>query len=252
MNVYTIENYKYSIDETKDYYDLFPISEKKYRDFLLIDEIKEFPETEKKTQKPRKKSYGKMMIGGIAKGVGKIGNSVAFIGKNIGNKIVVKKKNKNTENFQDIKSENINIKKIQKDENDIEDDDDIIDNYCGNKYGYEKKDEFIMNAIFTQDVEEGFWNYENAKLEKIKEKYKEMNEVVEYTIKENIKKNNMNIDMDTIKKITMTFNMIIALLKDYQEKIDIFPFIIQKGKNFMKKYGFEFDSLLNDVGVIIE
>ena len=253
---YNIENYKNTIDETKDYYDLFPISEKKYHDFLLIDEIQDYSENDKKIQKPRKKSYGKMMIGGIFKGVGKVGNSIAVIGKNIGNignignRISVKKQNQKKEGAKDIKSENIVIQKVQKNEDDLEDD--IIDNYTGNKYGYEKKDEFIMNAVFTQDIE-GFWNYENKKLISIKEKYKEMNDVVEYTLKENIKNNGLNnIELEKIKNIVMTFNMIITIMKDYKEKNEIFSFIINKGKIFIKNCGFDFNSLMNEIGLIIE
>ncbi len=252
---YNIENYKNSIDETKDYYDLFPISEKKYHDFLLIDEIQDYSENDKKIQKPRKKSYGKMMIGGIFKGVGKVGNSLAAIGKNVGNigninhRISVKKQNQKKEDVKEIKSENIVIQKEQKNEDNLEDD--IIDNYTGNKYGYEKKDEFIMDAIFTQDIE-GFWNYENKKLILIKEKYKEMNDVVEYTLKENIKNNGQNIELEKIKNIVMTFNMIIIIMKEYKEKNEIFSFIINKGKIFIKNCGFDFNSLMKEIGLIIE
>ena len=253
---YDVENYSKPNTDGKDYFEIFPSSEKKYHDFLLVDDIidySDFLKTEKNIEKKqRRKSYGKKMIGGIFKGVGKVGNSFAVLGKNIGNKFSKKKHNNN--NIQDdreLKSENEVIKKIQaeeKDEDDLEND--IVDNSIGNKYGYDRNEEFIMNAVFSQDID-GFWECENKKLDKIKEKYKDMNEVVETYLKEK-NKNDNKIDLETIEKVKMTFNMIVAIMKDYNDKIDEFSFIIQKGKNYIKKSGFDFDSIVREIGVIFE
>ena len=255
-NEYNIENYKDPNNEDKDYFDIFPLTEKKYHDFLLVDDIidySEFAKNEKNIKKintQRKKSYGKMMIGGIYKGVGKFGNSIAILGKNIGNSITHRKQNKNKEkNIDKIKSESISIKKIQKDEDDLEDN--AIDNYIGNKYGYEKNDEFIMNTVFSQDIE-GFWDYGNKKLDKIIEKYKEMSDVVEIQLKEKYKNDKLNVDMEKILNIKMTFIMIVFLMKEYKDRIYEFSFIINKSKNFLLNNGYEFDSIVNDIGVIFE
>ena len=252
---YDVENYSKPNTDGKDYFEIFPSSEKKYHDFLLVDDIidySDFIKSEKNIEKKqRKKSYGKKMIGGIFKGVGKVGNSFAVLGKNISNKLSKKKPNNNIQNDRKLKSENEVIKKIQaeeKDEDDLEND--IVDNSIGNKYGYDRNEEFIMNAVFSQDVD-GFWECENKKLDKIKEKYKDMNEVVEIYLKGK-NKNDNKIDLETIEKVKMTFNMIVAIKKDYNDKIDEFSFIIQKGKNFIKKSGFDFDSIIREIGVIFE
>ena len=252
---YDVENYSKPNTDGKDYFEIFPSSEKKYHDFLLVDDIidySDFLKSEKNIEKKqRKKSYGKKMIGGIFKGVGKVGNSFAVLGKNIGNKFSKKKRNNNIQNDRELKSENEVIKKIQaeeKDEDDLEND--IVDNSIGNKYGYDRNEEFIMNAVFSQDID-GFWECENKKLDKIKEKYKDMNEVVETYLKEK-NKNDNKIDLETIEKVKMTFNMIVAIMKDYNDKIDEFSFIIQKGKNYIKKSGFDFDSIVREIGVIFE
>lgn len=252
---YNVENYSKPNTDGKDYFEIFPSSEKKYHDFLLVDDIidySDFIKTEKNIEnKQRKKSYGQKMIGGIFKGVGKVGNSFAVLGKNIGKKISKKKPNNNIPNEKKLKSENEVIKKIQaeeKDEDDLEND--IVDNSIGNKYGYDRNEEFIMNAVFSQDID-GFWEYENKKLDKIKEKYKDMNEVVETYLKEK-NKNDNKMDLETIQRVKMTFNMIVAIRKDYNDKIDEFSFIIEKGKNYIKKCGFDFDSIVRDIGVIFE
>ena len=254
---YDVENYSKPNTDGKDYFEIFPSSEKKYHDFLLVDDIidySDFIKSEKNIEKKqRRKSYGKKMIGGIFKGVGKVGNSFAVLGKNIGNKFSKKKHNNNNniQNDRELKSENEVIKKIQaeeKDEDDLEND--IVDNSIGNKYGYDRNEEFIMNAVFSQDID-GFWECENKKLDKIKEKYKDMNEVVETYLKEK-NKNDNKIDLETIEKVKMTFNMIVAIMKDYNDKIDEFSFIIQKGKNYIKKNGFVFDSIVREIGVIFE
>ena len=253
---YDVENYSKPNTDGKDYFEIFPSSEKKYHDFLLVDDIidySDFLKSEKNIEKKqRRKSYGKKMIGGIFKGVGKVGNSFAVLGKNIGNKFSKKKRNNNNiQNDRELKSENEVIKKIQaeeKDEDDLEND--IVDNSIGNKYGYDRNEEFIMNAVFSQDID-GFWECENKKLDKIKEKYKDMNEVVETYLKEK-NKNENKIDLETIEKVKMTFNMIVAIMKDYNDKIDEFSFIIQKGKNYIKKSGFDFDSIVREIGVIFE
>ena len=252
---YDVENYSKPNTDGKDYFEIFPSSEKKYHDFLLVDDIidySDFLKSEKNIEKKqRRKSYGKKMIGGIFKGVGKVGNSFAVLGKNIGNKFSKKKRNNNIQNDRELKSENEVIKKIQaeeKDEDDLEND--IVDNSIGNKYGYDRNEEFIMNAVFSQDID-GFWECENKKLDKIKEKYKDMNEVVETYLKEK-NKNDNKIDLETIEKVKMTFNMIVAIMKDYNDKIDEFSFIIQKGKNYIKKNGFDFDSIVREIGVIFE
>ena len=254
---YNVENYSKPNTDGKDYFEIFPSSEKKYHDFLLVDDIidySDFIKSEKNIdKKQRKKSYGKKMIGGIFKGVGKVGNSFAVLGKNIGNKFSNKKPNNNILNDRNLKSENAVIKKIQADEKDEDDlENDIVDNSIGNKYGYDRNEEFIMNAVFSQDID-GFWECENKKLDKIKEKYKDMNEVVEIYLKEKLKnKNDNKIDLETIEKVKMTFNMIVAIRKDYNDKIDEFSFIIQKGKNYIKKSGFDFDSIVRGIGVIFE
>ena len=252
---YDVENYSKPNTDGKDYFEIFPSSEKKYHDFLLVDDIidySDFIKTEKNIEKKqRKKSYGKKMIGGIFKGVGKVGNSFAVLGKNIGNKLSKKKPKNNISNERKLKSENEIIKKIQSEEKDDDDlENDIVDNSIGNKYGYDRNDEYIMNAVFSQDID-GFWECENKKLDKIKEKYKDMNEVVEIYLK-NKNKNDNKIDLETIEKVKMTFNMIVAIKKDYNDKIDEFSFIIQKGKNFIKKSGFDFDSIVREIGVIFE
>ena len=272
QNKYNIEKYINQNNESKDYYDIFPLIEKKYHDFLLIDETQNNSELSERVKsfneikKPRKKSYGKMMIGGIFGGLGKMGNSLAVLGKNIGNTISIKKEKKiknkeNINNIREIKSQNITIKKAQREENvndneeDLEDNH-IIDNYLGNKYGYEKKEEFLMNAVFSQDLE-GFWDYNNKKIEKIKEKYKEMNDIFETYLKENNilknKKNNQIVELSNEQKnVVVTFIMIIALMRDYKDKLDEFTFLIYKGRNFMKRCGYEFNSIVKEFGLILE
>ena len=251
-------------NENKDYFDIFPLTEKKYHDFLLVDEIQDYSESkeiqtpDKNKKIPRKKSYGKMMIGGIFKGVGKVGNSLAFLGKNIGQSISNKKvtnfKDDKNDNKREIKSQNIPIKLTPgNDEDDLENNE--VDNYLGNKYGYTKKDEFIMNAVFSQDLE-GFWDINNKKLNKIKEKYKEMSNVVENYLKGNIPKNEINeknIDLQRIiNNVKMTFIIIVDIFKNFKDKEEEFYFIIEKGKNYIKKYGYDFNFIEKDIGLIIE
>ena len=252
-----IEFYIGQNNENKDYYDIFPLTEKKFHDFLLVDEIQNYSESletveidknnkNKKTQ--RKKSYGKIVIGGIFKGVGKVGNSIVVLGKNIGKTASNKKVNecKNDE-IRDIKSQNINIKLTPNiDEEELENN--KIDNCLGNKYGYSKKDEYIMNAVFSQDLE-GFWDINNKKLTKIKEKYKEIiNKFDNY-----FKKLNQNIDLQKIaNNLKMTFIMIVFILKECKEKEKEFCFIVDKGKNYIIKNGYEFYSLSKEIELIFD
>ena len=264
-----IDIYINQINENKDYFDIYPIKERNYLDFLLVDEIQDNSNfTESKSinnngKKQRKKSYGKMMIGGIFKGVEKVGNSIVVLGKNIGHTIINKKSNKNLKNtiqnikepdiennIKDIKSQNNNIKLSQI--NDVLEDD-IIDTYKGNKYGYEKNDEFIMNTIFSQNFE-GYWDYDNKKLFKIKEKYEEMNKVLDIYLNENNDKIKIvNANNETIKNnIKMTFIIIICLIKEYHNKLEELIFIIHKGINFIQRNGCDYYKIIKELGIIFE
>ena len=266
-----IEVYINQIKESKDYFDIYPLKEKNFHDFLLVDEIQEYSNfmensnINKNEKKPRKKSYGKMMIGNIFKGVGKVGNSIASFGKNIGHTIASKKRDKNARNtineirfpneensIKERKSENMTITKPKINDDILEDN--IVDYYSGNKYGYEKNDEFIMNAIFSQNID-GYWAYDNKKLAKIKEKYDELNKVIEICLNENynkIKIDNKNNSEMIKNNIKMTFIMIVCLRKEYKNILDELPFIIQKGINFIQRNGYDFNIILKDLGIIFE
>ena len=113
-----------------------------------------------------------------------------------------------------------------------------------------------MNIVFSQDLE-GFWDYNNKKLDKIKEKYKEMIDIIEIYLKDDnkskMKNNNQNFGLSNEQhNVVITFIMIIAIMRDYKYKLDEFSFLIQKGKIFIKRCGYEFNSIIKEVGIILE
>ena len=84
-----------------------------------------------------------------------------------------------------------------------------------------------------------------------------MIDIIEIYLKDNnkskMKNNNQNVELSNEQQnVVITFIMIIAMMRDYKDKLDEFSFLIQKGKNFIKRCGYEFNSIIKEVGIILE
>ena len=104
----------------------------------------------------------------------------------------------------------------------------------------------LNNIVLTQDLMEGFWDYNDETIKIVKE-IKDIYDKASNIIKGLMINSNVKEKDILERKIVHTFIIIYFIENNAIEKIDEFKLLIEKGKNFLKKNNIEFDIIYSNL-----